>query len=43
MEIRSVGAELLRPDGQTDRLEETNSRFCNFGNAKKNQSYVTRR
>ena len=28
MKIRPVGAELFRADGQTDRHDEANSRFC---------------
>ena len=30
MKIRTVGAELLHADGQTDSYEEANSRFSQF-------------
>jgi hypothetical protein len=30
MKIRPVGAELFRADGQTDRHDESNSRFSQF-------------
>ena len=30
MDIRQVGGELLRADGQTDRHDEANSRFSQF-------------
>ena len=30
MEIRSVGAELFREDGRTDRHDDDNSRFSQF-------------
>jgi hypothetical protein len=40
MKIRYVGTELFRADGwtdgQTDRHDETNSRFSEFANAAKN-------
>jgi len=30
MKIRQLGAELFHADRQTDRLDETNSRFSQF-------------
>jgi hypothetical protein len=38
MKVRLVGAELFHDDGQTDRHDEANSRFCNFAYTLKNDS-----
>jgi len=35
MKIRPVGPDLFHADGQTDKHDEANSRFCNFANATK--------
>jgi hypothetical protein len=39
MKICPMGAELLKPDGHTERHDEVTAVFCNFANVPKKQMH----